>query len=418
MLTRTVLICLLPLLAGCSTDDGRAAQAKVRYKRNTTKAERADASAAAPRGARVEPSGFATILNAPPRPYDDQPPPPVAQGEGPAEAIARALGISVEEASNRVNPDEATRRAANALQQRLRKGARGNFVTVAIERDPLPYFVFYFRRDAAATLARFTKDSRFRARQQGVPEEELQPLFEEWRRRFEPYRLFSGGSIDARKGVIQFDMDIDEAGFREIAMREGWQVPDQLELRFSPPRNPRSVDPALARFVRVFAREDRRPAIVLSAALSGRVILRDGCFRLAKSGQADEALVVFGRDSELTTDPEGYMVLRQPGMERPAPRIGEMMTWAGPRAASEADAGVRELRARCGPGPVIAVGEPGSTHAFRVRPWAIDSYAVRKRITREEAWRQIKACFAEEDARVARGGPDAARPPRDCDSVN
>lgn len=421
MLTGTVLLWSLPMLAGCSGASDRSAQAHVRHERNTMEAERADAAeaiAAAPRGATILPAGFATILDAPPRPYDDQPPPAVPQGEGPAEAIARALGISVREASDRVNPDGAARQAARELERRLRSGARGNFVTVAIERDPLPHFTFYFRRDAAPTLARFTRDPRFRAREGGVPREELQPIFEEWRRRFEPDRLFGGGGIDERNGVVRFDMDIDEAGFREVSARNGWRLPARLELEFSPPRNPRSVDPGLARFVRVFAREDRRPASVLQALLGGRVILRDGCFRLADPGQAGEPLILFGRDTELALDGDGYMVVRQPGATTPSPRVGEMMLWSGPRGVDERDEGLRELRARCGSGPVTAVGEPESAHAFRIRPWAVDSYATAGRITREEAWRRIKACFAQEDARLARGGPDAARPPRECDSIH
>ena len=414
------MLLLLPAVAACSPAYRRGAEAAMRHERNTMEAERREdalPSASTPRGATIERSGFASILNAPPRPYADQPPPPVAPGEGPVEELARHLGISAREAMARMNPDEATRNAAVDLERRLRAGARGNYVTVAIERDPVPYYVFFFKRDAAATLARFTGDPRFRARQQGVPREELQPIFDEWWKRFEPDRLVGGGSVDARDGLVRFDMNIDEAGFRQIAARRGWQVPAQLALHFSPPHNPRSVDPALTPFVRVFAREDRRPAIVLSAALHGRLVLRDGCFRLADPGRAGEPLVVFGRDTELALDGEGYMIVRQPGSERPPPRIGEMMVWAGPRDAAEEDAGVRELRARCGSGPVVAVGEPESVHTFRVRPYAVDNYASAKRISRQEAWNRIKACFAEEDARVARGGPDATRPMRECDST-
>ena len=84
------------------------------------------------------------------------------------EELARHLGISTREAMARMNPDEATRNAAVQLDRRLRAEARGNYVDVAVERDPLPYYVFDFKCDAAATLARFTGDPRFRARRQGV----------------------------------------------------------------------------------------------------------------------------------------------------------------------------------------------------------------------------------------------------------
>lgn len=89
-----------------------------------------------------------------------------------------------------------------------------------------------------------------------------------------------GGSVREFEGVVQFEMTIGEAGYRAIAAREGWLLPERVRLKFPPPPNPRSVDPDLVPLVRVFAREDRLPAVVLSAALGGRLILRDGCFRM------------------------------------------------------------------------------------------------------------------------------------------
>lgn len=371
-----------------------------------------------PVGATVGPAGFATILTAPPRAYPDDPPRPVPHGKGPAAPIARALGMSLEDARDRVNPDEASRQAAKALEQRLRMSAKGNFVDVVIERDPLPHFIFYFRRDAAATLARFTSDPRFRSRDRGVPEGELQPIFDAWWKRFQPDRLAGGGAVYANEGVVRFDMNVDEAEFRTITAREHWTLPKRLELRFAPPRNPRSVDPALVHFVRIFAREDRRPAIIRQAALGGRIILRDGCFRVANSGQAGEPLVLFGGDSELAIDADGYMVVRQPRAEpgRGSYRVGEMATWGGPRAADDADTGIQALHARCGSGPVVNVGEPDSAYAFRVRTFAIDNYATTKGITRQAAYDRIKACFAEDDTRAAEPGAIRSTP-RECDSA-
>ena len=187
-----------------------------------------------PVGATVGPAGFATILTAPPKPYSKKPPPPVVRQEGPKQAIARRLGISLAEAEARMNPAPASGRAAMELTQRLRTGAKGNFVDVVIERDPLPRYVFYFRRDAAATLRRFTSDPRFRSREQGVPAAELQPIFDEWWKRFQPYRLVGGGAVYADQGVVRFDMNVDEAEFRTIAARESWTLPKRLELRFHP----------------------------------------------------------------------------------------------------------------------------------------------------------------------------------------
>lgn len=312
-----------------------------------------------PRGATIEPSGFATILSAPPTglvmTVPPAPPPPPTARRSPlrpmtgTERMARELMM---------NPDEAAREAAQALNQRLLGAERGNYVGLRIVRDPRPRFAFQFRRDAAATLAHYTRDARFTSREGGLPPAALQPTFDEWMRRLAPFRLVGGGAVYEFDGVVRLDMNVDEVTFRTIAARERWVLPPRLELRFSPPRNPRSVDPALSRYVRVFARADRRPAIVHDALLSGRVILRDGCFRLVEHGDAPDALVIFGRDIELGLDDQHYMVLKSAGSGRAAPRIGEIMAWGGPRDYAEADPAVRVLRERCGPGPIVAVGEP------------------------------------------------------------
>ena len=71
------------------------------------------------------------------------------------------------------------------------------------------------------------------------------------------------------------------------------------------------------------------------------------------------------RDVELRPDPERYMALKNTGYGRITPRIGERMTWAGPRDYLEDDPNVRVLRDRCGGGPIVAVGEPGRAPRIR-----------------------------------------------------
>ncbi len=255
-----------------------------------------------------------------------------------------------------MNPDEAARIAAQALDRRIGRVERGNYVGMRIVRDPSPRFAFQFRRNAAAMLARYTRDPRFTSREGGLTKAELQPVFDTWWKRFEPLRLVGGGGVYEFDGVVRFSMNVDEAEFREIAKRERWVVPDRLQLRFSPPRSTRSIDPALARYVRAFARQDRIPAISLQALLGGRVILRDGCFRLTEDGEADEPLVIFPRDAELGIDAQAYMIMGPSGSS--APRIGERITWGGPQGYSDADPNVQLLREKCGGGPIVAVALP------------------------------------------------------------
>lgn len=299
--------------------------------------------------ARPGDAGFATILGAPPSPVRAA---LLPGGEGPR---WEELG----------NPDGAATRDAMALDHRIQAEAGGDYVGMRIVRDPSPRFAFQFRRDAAATLARFTRDPRFVAIDGGVPRAELQHLFDEWWARFQPHRILGAGSVMEFDGVVALEMTIDRAGFDAIATREGWVIPDRVRLNFPPPPNPRSVDPALASRIRVFAREDRRPAGVLQAALSGRLIVRDGCFRLRDHGEG-EPLVLFGRDVELRLDDEGHMALFDPQQGRLA-RIGERVIWSGPRGVDPADAGVQALRAACGPDPIVAVGEPVGEQRFNAQ---------------------------------------------------
>lgn len=316
-----------------------------------------------PRGASIGPSGYATILSAPAtgpiKTEPATPPPPPADGKATPLPMTSEAIIARE---MMMNPDDKATAAAQVLDQRIQAAERGNYVGMRIVRDPAPRFTFQFRQNAAATLARYTRDPRFTFREGGIPTQELQPIFDEWWARFEPYRLVGGGGVYEFDGKVIFDMNIDEAGFHEIAARERWTLPDRLDLRFSGPRNPRSIDPALERYVRVFARQDRQPAVVNLALLSGRLILRDGCFRLMEHGGDGEPLVIFGRDVELGLDAEGYMALRDNGSDEAMPRIGERIMWAGPQGYSEADPAVASLRAKCGAGPIIAVGSPGSAY--------------------------------------------------------
>ncbi len=258
------------------------------------------------------------------------------------------------------NPDAAASQAAELLHQRLMSAEAGNYIGRHIVRDPVPRFAFQFRRNAEETLARYSTDKRFVARQGGLPPEELQPILDEWFPRLSEHRLVGGGSVQEFDGVVVFDMTVDEPTFKKVAGEQGWAIPERVKLNFAPPPNPQSVDPRLSPLIRIFARSDRLPGAVNQAALRGRIILRDGCFRVADHQEGQEPLVLFDRDAELGLDEENYIVLRDGGPNHSV-RIGEPIIWAGPRSANEADAGVKALRAQCGDGAVIPIGAPSTS---------------------------------------------------------
>lgn len=384
----TLVLCVL--LAGC-------AQSGPQGSRDPQDPQSPRASGI-PVGATIEPSGFATVLQAPPVPYAKTPPPSDRVWTDPATAMARELDA---------NPSEAAREAAMALARRLAAEEGRNYIGVRVVRDPGPRFAFQFQTDAAATLARYTDDPRFVAVDGGVPAAELRPLADDWNARFARHRL-GVGNVYEFDGVVRFDMQVDKATFRSIADAEGWRLPAQVELAFTPPPNPAVVAPGLDALVRVMPRHDRVPGVVPAAMMSGRVILRDGCFRLAaREGDANEPLVIFDRDFALVLDDEGYLALRGADDGRPLPRIGEPMTWAGPRGVDARDAGVQALRAACGDGEIVSVGTPSSARHSRVRPWVIDELEHSRGMTRQQAWDALKRCWALADA--AGGDPHASQ---------
>jgi|GEM_PF-1653783 len=302
-----------------------------------------------PTGATISASGYATLLSAP---------------SSPRVPASRISAPSMDDEGLR-NPDESATQAAEALHRQLEISEAGNYIGRRIVRDPKPRFAFQFRRDAAFILARHTQDPRFTSREGGIPTAELQPIFDLWFPRLLAHRLVGGGSIQEFDGVVSFDMTIDEPAFQTIRAKQGWDLPKQLQLNFGPPPNPRSVDLSIASLIRIFARSDRLPGAVLQAALTGRTILRDGCFRVADHVPGAEPLVLFDRDAELALDAEQYLVLLSGEDASHPTRVGESIVWAGPRSANEADAGVKALQERCGDGPIVPIGSPSSASSRR-----------------------------------------------------
>jgi hypothetical protein len=146
------------------------------------------------------------------------------------------------------------------------------------------------------------------------------------------------------------------------------------------------------------------------AALGGRIILVNGCFYIARRGQPDR-LAYFPREIGLTLDEEGYLALKPRNTDaRVSGRVGEEFTWAGPMGpVPEGAPMVSELRQQCGAAPIKAISFPESRRNARVRPFAVDAYARQRRISRQQAWDEIRSCWARQH-----GGQENSY--RACDS--
>ena len=94
------------------------------------------ATGSTPTGAKIEPSGFATIEKAPHPPYDLEPPPSENRPRSEAEWYARDQGISLAEAEKRYGEQHAIMPAFERLLARLREGEPGNFTSARMVHAP------------------------------------------------------------------------------------------------------------------------------------------------------------------------------------------------------------------------------------------------------------------------------------------
>ena len=180
-------------------------------------------------------------------------------------------------------------------------------------------------------------------------------------------RLLTGHGTDATYGKAHVDLVVSEAEYRAIAERKGWgPVPDAIELAFSSGVLGESVPDTLRPMIRIFAQSDRDLGITNQALLTGRIVLRDGCFYVVTPTQPDR-LAYFPREIGLALDPQGYLALRSRVDGRLIGRVGEQFSWGGPIGLAKDSPMVRELRDRCGSAAIEHVGMLSSTAEFRRR---------------------------------------------------
>jgi hypothetical protein len=357
---------------------------------------------ALPAGATLEASGFATIGEAPPSPFPDQLPPPENRPKDETGFYARMAGISEGEAAKRTAEQHRIRPEFERLIGTLRKQEAGNFTDARMIHKPDWAFVLYFKRDPQATLARYTANPRFKAEAARYSQEELQALAKPWADRFMQHRLLGGYGTDATYGEVRMDLVVSKAEYDLIAEREGWKLPEAIKLEFAQAVEGLPIAEPVRNLVRIFPQSDRALGPTHQALHGGRIVLRDGCFHIARPNQPDR-LAYFAQEVALGVDAQNYLSLQTRGAEpRHLGRIGEEFSWAGPIGINEDAPMVAELRKSCGNAPLEHVGVPDSSRLFHIRPHVIDAIAERRKIGRDEAWRRFKSCI--EDKEGSRGG--------------
>lgn len=351
-----------------------------------------------PKGARVEPSGYLTIREVPPTDIPVEAPPRPKT----LDSFARktSLGSPEEQARawEEANGDTAFHQELQRLRGVLERREAGNFVSVQLVRDPQVMGEFAFRRDGSATLAKYTADPAFRAVTVDTDPVALAELRALWKERMRERDAAIGLlGTDERDNSIEISTGLTEPDFRSIARRKGWDLADpRLEMTFAQPRGPAFVDPAIASLVRFFPRENEAASIRLTALGQGTVVLQDGCFRLADERNRPRGeLVMFGRESQLGIDSEGYLAVSDAGGGERRYRIGEPGAWGGPNGVDEDSEDVRRLRKACGDDSIVNIAEPQSQRLFASPDpqWVLD-YAYTKDITYQKAWERVRRCIS------------------------
>jgi hypothetical protein len=350
---------LLPLFAGCAQTREQAPPPGP-----ASLAESTDE----PRGAKIERSGYATITDAPPAPFE-----PVAPGDPPPlteeqlaghRQFARA-GAFQNQVMNEVS----------ALDARLRREQVGNYVSLYYDNEGEPSVVFQFLRNGPGTLARYTRHPRFLGKTVRFSQGQLTAASDYMWKTFGPDRVLESTGIG--RNSVTARVSVTEAEFRALAARKGATIPDAVELEFAARRPAAAVNEPLpaqiARLVRIFPRDDRPPGILHSIDSTAKVELRDGCFR---ASDREGALVLFPLGAKLFVDRDGYLAF---GSETPGyGRVGETLIFPGSVGEVTAPELVGPIHAACGPGKVIKVNDTASAAARRAQDAVtLDANAVR-----------------------------------------
>ena len=213
-----------------------------------------------PTDARIEPSGFATILQAPSPAYPQDPPPPENRPIGGEAAwYARDRNITEAEARKRLTEQQALQPELERLLATLRKEEAGNFTAPRMVHAPDWAYELYFKHEPAATLARHTRNPRFKAALARYSRAELDALIQPWAARFQKAGILNGHGSDETRGTAEFMLALTRAEYARVAAREGWRLPNAITLR-SRRRCRAGSGGEGAAFVRIFPQSDRSVA--------------------------------------------------------------------------------------------------------------------------------------------------------------
>jgi len=293
---------------------------------------------------RVGASGFATVENAPSTP-------PVAEPARPTSSMFSDM--------NRFQKQWEHNDEMQRIWDRLKVEEAGNFAEMRIEWEPEFHYLVSFRKDAKATLAKYTTNPIFKPHIVGFTETELQEKSALFHQRNITQNVSS--HVDVQKGRVMVFPGIYENELDDYPGYKAFADDPMIEFVFNIPLDPSgSISREALPLIKYLAREKTRRSMVLTSLTIGKIVLRDGCFFLDTKGN-DDPLVLFHEEVGVGIDDDGYIVLinRMPiaGNDRMT-RVGELGGWGdGTRTVTKASV-VAPLQDACGPHRVVAIGTP------------------------------------------------------------
>jgi hypothetical protein len=397
MIARLPFLLLLLLAPAC------AERIETRAETATSADPEAPAATRLPAGVSIEPSGFATLTGAPPAPFTPAAPeelrPPTPGQVAEQRQFARAGAFQ-----NEVRND------VMALDARLRREQPDNYVSVYYDNEGEPRAVFQFLRDGTATLARYSSDPRFVARNVRFSEAQLQAAGDFMWRTFGEDRVIASTGIG--RNEVAVNVSVTEAEFRALVARKRVTLPEAVELHFLARQPAAVLNPALppqvASLIRIFPRDDRPVGMLHDIYSQAKVELHDGCFRI---GGDDGALVLFPLGTRLFIDGENYLAF---GDESPGHgRVGETLIFPGSIAEVTAPELVGPIHAACGPGRVLKVNGTASAAAHRTQQAVVANEQAVRLLRESYGLSEVGARHAMERCRQMSGaGVCLQNPPR------
>lgn len=309
------------------------------------------------------------------------------------------------------------------MLRRLKKGEIGNFGGIewrwrdGPENDGLGSLtgVAYFLRAPDASLRRYTQDRLFVAAQGDFSRVEQETVAREWAERIGRDTASEGfGNMS----VPWLSIAVSEERFEDLRREEGWEIPANLLLRFSPYAEPDlpQLTGDVRPDIRYFAVSDRIAGPTPDIATYDTIVLRDGCFVIDEEGD-DDPLAMFGIGTGVYRDSDGHVAFRS-RFSNYQPRLARVGTRMQLGYRSEVADPPAELIEACGEHRVVLVKSLDQAAGYAGDWFAVKQYARQHGLSEAEAMRQANACLVEQEQIMAdRRLRGSAAEPRLCAQV-